>query len=144
MTPEAAAVLNAAEAFYASPDDPATRTRLDESVRALQERKARAAGTPTQEESDRPWAEVVVGDDILSAKTGKFYEVTYSVADLSTGKIKVGIKGNSKPILRNPQDMIRVKRGVLGDASDLLELLWSGQNKREDIDLVEAAPVEDD
>jgi hypothetical protein len=133
MIPEVGAVLVAAKAVVDSMAGFTPRAEamvaLTEAVEALAIRETRAAGGPTYEEQDRTWGEVVVQDEILSDKTGKWYEVTGSGLT-KEGKMKVSIKGSTKPILRDPVDPVRVKRGVMGDAADLFQLLWSGTTIR--------------
>lgn len=133
MIPEVGAVIVAAKAVVDSMAGFSPRAEaiqaLTEAVEALAIRETRAAGGPTYEETDRTWSEVVVQDEILSEKTGKWYEVTASGL-ASEGKMKVSIKGSTKPILRTPGDPVRVKRGVMGDAVDTFQLLWSGTTIR--------------
>ena len=131
MIPEVAAVVAAARASAAAePGDIQAWDALAKAVDALLIRETRAAGAgPTYEETDRTWGEVVVGDEILSVKTRKWYEVTASVLT-QEGKMKVSIKGSTKPILRPPVDPVRVKRGVLGEATDLFQILFSGTTVR--------------
>lgn len=132
MIPEHAAVVAAAEAMVdngwsggAAEHDAALRA-LTEAVEALRMRRSRPAGQPTYEEQDRTWGEVVIGDEILSEKTGKWYEVIRSVVDERAGTIKVNIKNvPHKPIIRPIGDPVKLKRGVSGDAADLFQLLWS-------------------
>lgn len=129
MIPEVAAVVAAAGKVVDSMPGFSVRTEalteLTEAVEALRMRASRPAGAVTHEETDRTWGEVCAEDEILSVKTGRFYEVRNTVR-LPDGKIKVNIKGSLKPIIRPADESIRVKRGVLGDAADTLELLWSG------------------
>jgi hypothetical protein len=124
MIPEVAEVVAAAKAYAHSGQDVGGRGRLLAAVDALEIRESRAAGGPTYEEEDREWGEVVVGDEILSVKTNRWYEVTRTVTD-GTGKVKVNIKGAPQPIVRKITDPVKVKRGVLGDAADLFTILWS-------------------
>lgn len=98
-------------------------------VDALEVRESRPGGVVTYEETERTWGEVVTGDEILSEKTRRWYEVTRSVTDDTTGKVKINIKGSPKPIVRGYLDPVKVKRGKLGDAADTFQLLWSGQTK---------------
>jgi hypothetical protein len=130
MIPEVAAVVRAAKDLCSgggwTPDDSARRVALEEAVDALLVRESRPAGSVTHEETDRTWGEVVAQDEILSAKTNRWYEVTNSALNETAGTIKINIKGSPKPIIRPIGDPVRVKRGELGDAADLMTLLWSG------------------
>lgn len=131
MIPEVAAVIQAAKAWAAVPPhvEPWVEVEaLRTAVNALEIRETRAAG-PTYEETDRTWGEVVIGDEILSVKTRKWYEVTGSVLT-QDGKMKINIKGSTKPVQRDPAEAVRVKRGVLGDAADLFQVLFSGTTVR--------------
>lgn len=130
MIPEVAAVVQAAKAYHAHGDTSVDyHNALMEAVDALLIRETRAPGGPTYEEEDRTWGEVVVQDEIQAPKTGQWYEVT-SMALTKEGKVKVSIKGSTKPIIRDPNEAIRVKRGVMGDAADMFQLLWSGTTIR--------------
>lgn len=133
MIPEVAAVVAAAEMLVDTPGVVPPDGELARAVEALRMRRTRAAGSPTYEETDRTWGEVTAGDEILSVKTQKWYEVSSSVTDDRSGKVKVHIKGSPKPILRELTDPVRVKRGVLGDAADMFQLLWSGQSRAEHV-----------
>lgn len=132
MIPEVAAVVAAAESMVdngwtggAKQHDDALRN-LTEAVEALRMRKSRPVGAVTYEEQSRLWGEVVEGDEILSAKTGRWYEVIRTVTNEKDGTIKVNIKNAPhKPIIRSVNDPVRVKRGITGDAVDLFQLLWS-------------------
>jgi len=132
MIPEIAAVVAAAETMVdkgwtggAAEHDGALRA-LTEAVETLRMRRSRPAGAVTHEEEPRTWGEVVIGDEILSERTGRWYEVIRSVVDEAKGTIKVNIKNApAKPIIRPMGDPVRVRRGVLGDTADLFQLLWS-------------------
>jgi hypothetical protein len=126
MIPEVAAVLEAAIRMVDGPDRLGAVGELTKAVEAYKIRASRPAGAVTYEETDRTWGEVVVQDEILSEKTGRWYEVTRSVTSPDGTSIKLNIKGSAKPIIRPVGDPVKVKRGVLGDAADTLELLWSG------------------
>lgn len=134
MIPEVAAVVEAAGAMVDAcgawtnglgPGDEYPYRALVEAVEALRMRASRPVGAVTYEEQDRTWGEATAGDEILSTKTGRWYEVANSVRT-PDGNIKLNIKGSAKPIIRPVGDPVKIKRGVLGDAADTLELLWSG------------------
>ena len=132
MMPEAGAVIDAARAVWALQDYPTSGDMMDAVVAlggalaTLDAKLASAGGPPSKVEQDRTWGEVVAGDEILSAKTQRWYEIHTSVRT-SDGKMKVMIKGSSKPIVRPVTDPVRVRRGVDGEAVDILEVLFSGQ-----------------
>jgi hypothetical protein len=135
VIPEVAAVVEAARRMVDSVGDPTkglgpgdeyAYRALVEAVEALEIRASRPAGAVTYEETDRTWGEVVVQDEILSEKTQRWYEVTRSVMAPDGATIKVNIKGSVKPIIRPVSDPVRLKRGVMGDSVDTLELLFSG------------------
>lgn len=123
MLPEAAAVIEAARAWRA--DASASSLPLLEALAALDAKLASAGGPASKVEQDRTWGEVVAGDEILSERTQKWYEVHTSVRT-PEGKMKVMIKKAPKPILRDVGDPVRVRRGVEGEAVDILEVLFSG------------------
>ena len=143
MIPEVAAVLKAAEEFVDGTLDGADGklAALEYAVEAYRVRATRPAGAVTYEETDRTWGEVIVGDEILSAKTNRWYEVRQSVVDEKAGTIKINIKGSLKPIIRPIGDPVKLKRGVLGDATDTLQLLWSGVNQPEHVGTTGAGPM---
>jgi hypothetical protein len=127
--PEAAAVISAARAFMASNRrDPDDWVSLGEALEALDAKLASIGAEPSKEEQDRTWGEVVAGDEILSAKTKKWYEVHTSVRT-PEGKMKIMIKKAPQPIVRPASDPVRVRRGVDGEAVDILEVLFSGQTR---------------
>lgn len=126
MIPEVAAVVEAAIRMVDGPDRVDAIGELTRAVEAYKIRASRPAGAVTYEEEDRTWGEVIAGDEILSAKTGRFYEVTNTVPTPDGKSVKLNIRGSAKPIIRPLGDPVRLKRGVLGDAADTLDLLWSG------------------
>lgn len=142
MIPEVAAVVAAAKAWASGAGDPKTNmATLMAAVDALTIRETRPAGQVTHEETDRTWGEVVTGDEILSAKTNRWYEVRNSVIDSTAGTIKVNIKGTIKPIIRPIADPVKVKRGVMGDAVDTLDLIWSGINQPQHVGTTGTGPM---
>lgn len=130
MMPEAAAVISAARRVVglAHTRDPKALADLEQAVDALDAKLATIGGPPSKEVQDRKWGAVVAGDEILSAKTGKWYEVGTTVRT-PEGKMKVMIKGSPKPILRGTEEPVKVKRGVEGESVDILEVLFSGQTR---------------
>jgi hypothetical protein len=132
MMPEVGAVLDAVRVWLVAQDAPEDMTgpgrNIALAVAALDAKLATVGQAPSKVEQDRTWGEVVAGDEILSAKTGKFYEVVTSVK-AAESKVKVMIKGSGKYILRPAADPIRIKRGVSGEVVDVLEVLFSGQTK---------------
>jgi hypothetical protein len=128
--PEAGAVIEAARRFLSGPLDGSDGAvaAMEEAVAALDAKLASLGSEPSRTEQDRTWGEVVAGDEVLSVKTGKWYEVGTTVRT-TEGKAKIMIKGNPKPILRTPSDPVRLKRGVEGDAVDIVEVLFSGTTR---------------
>lgn len=151
MMPEAGRVIDAARRVVslATKRDPAALADLEAALEALDAKLATAGQEPTRAEQDRTWGEVVEGDEILSAKTQRWYEVIRTVTD-GKGNIKVNIKGSPKPITRGVKDPVRIRRGMAGDAADILEVLWSAQTRPTETPVTkEAGPmltdkVEDD
>lgn len=129
MPPEVAAVVEAArhvaDSYRGYDGNGPAMAALITAVEALKMREDRPAG-PTYEEQDRTWGEVVAGDEVLSEKTRKWYEVTTTALDDATGKVKIRIKGAPKPIIRTPTEPVKLKRGIHGDAADLFAILFSG------------------
>lgn len=127
MIPEVAAVIAAAEAYVDSDSSVDQHNALFDAVTALRKRQQRPA-SPRTEETSRTWGEVVDGDEILSVKTGRWYEVTGTVLLDDGVTVKVNIRqAPHKPILRPASDPVMVKRGITGDAVDLFQVLWSAQ-----------------
>jgi len=150
--PEVGRVLDAARALCrgATPWHYENADRLADLECALENLDARlnsAGSDPTKEIQDRVWGEVVEGDEILSDKTGKWYEVVRTVRSMDDATIKVNIKNvPHKPITRHVGAPVKLKRGVTGEAADVLEVLWSsdytlGQVKEP---ATEEAPVAED
>lgn len=135
MLPEAAAVIQAAREFIAGTLDGADGAvaKLGLALDALDVKLERIGQEPSREEQDRTWGEVVAGDEILSAKTGRWYTVHTSVRMTAVPEMKVMIKGSAKPIQRPVGDPVRVRRGVEGESVDILEVLFSGQTQPSEI-----------
>jgi hypothetical protein len=130
MMPEVGRVIDAVRAWASNGavSRAAETSNLMDALAALDAKLATAGGPPTREEQDRKWGEVVEGDEILSVKTNRWYEVSRSVTD-GKGNIKVNIKGAPKPIIRPVGEMTKIRRGVSGEAVDILEVLWSAQTR---------------
>lgn len=143
MIPEVAALAAAAEAFCASQKGANwdEYQSLQEAVEALRIRRTRPAGPVTYEETEREWGEVTVGDEIFSVKTGRWYEVTRTVLDPKAGTIKLNITGSARPIVRAVAESVLVKRGVLGEAADSFQLLWSAQTRPEHVGVTGTGPM---
>lgn len=128
--PEAGRVIDAARLVVSAMPGFSGQTEaigaLRDALEVLDARLASAGGEPTREEQDRTWGEVVAEDEILSVKTNRWYEVIRTVTD-GKGNVKVNIKGSPKQIVRSVTDPVRVRRGVSGEAMDILEVLWSAQ-----------------
>ena len=127
MMPEAGRVIDAARRVVslATTRDPAALADLEAALDALDAKLYTAGHSVSKVEQDRTWGEVVAGDDIQSPKTMGWFEVN-STTRSHDGQIKVWIKGAPKPIIRNPREAVRLRRGVEGDAVDILEVLFSG------------------
>lgn len=126
MNPAERVVVAAARKWAAAPDSDKARLELLEAVVAL--KALEAAGGPVVTEVTRPWRDVVVGDEIYSARTRKWYEVTATVM-LDDGRVKVWAKGLPKPIRPMAVADVLVRRGEMGLAVDVFaSVLWSGQN----------------
>lgn len=153
MMPEVGRVLDAARLVVSAL--PGFTGRVDaiealrEAMEALDAKLALAGHEPSKVEQERAWGEVVAGDEILSAKTNRWYEVTRMIKD-GKGRVKVNILGSPKPITREIMERTMVRRGVMGEAADILETLWSMQtrpdviaSKEEDVPLAEEAKDDD-
>jgi hypothetical protein len=131
MMPEAGRVIDAARLVVSALPGFTGRTEAIEALRealaALDAKLANAGHEPTREEQERTWGEVVEGDEILSPKTNRWYEITRTVTN--KGRVKLNIKGSPKPIERDRTDRVQVRRGVTGESMDILEVLWSAQTR---------------
>jgi hypothetical protein len=136
MMPEVGRVLDAArhvaDSYRGHDGNGPAMVLLIETLDALDAKLANVGGEPAYEEHERTWGELVAGDQILSTKTQRWYEVDRMVKD-GKGNVKINIKGNAKPIVRPVGDKTMVRRGVNGDAMDILETLWSMQTRPDDI-----------
>lgn len=146
MLPEAAAVIQAAREFIAGTLDGADGAvaKLGLAIDALDLKLARIGQEGEKTEQDLTWGQVVAGDEILSAKTGRWYVVHTSVRMMDRPEMKVMIKGSPKPIQRPVGDPVKVKRGVDGEAVDILEVLFSGQTQPTEIKSKEEEVTEDE
>jgi hypothetical protein len=132
--PEVGRVLDAARRMVAvgwtggAEDHDGALKALGEAMTALDAKLARAGHEPTWEEQERAWGEIVAGDQILSAKTNRWYEITRMVKD-GKGNVKLNIKGSPKPITRPIAERTAVRRGVTGEAVDIMETIWSMQTR---------------
>lgn len=76
------------------------------------------------------YGQLVEGDQLLSAKTGRWYEVTNVSTTTAEARIRLAGVGPLliKPIKEEiPQDMVR--RGKTGDAMDLFITIFSGEKR---------------
>jgi len=142
MTPGERVVVAAAERLAALGDGSINYlsdfTDLEDAVAAL---RAERAGKPATElhEHDLTYGQVVEGDQILSARVGKWYEVTATVA-LPNGKVRITMpKTGSVKLGRKPDhefnagDPVRLRRGETGQAVDMFaSVLWSVPTGRRD------------
>lgn len=125
MTPAERAVIAAAMAYAHKGDTSVDyHNALIAEVDALE--AERAAAKP--EVSERTWAEVVEGDEIFSARTDKWYEVT-EAREQPAGRRAVHVKGLPKILKPKGADSVRVRRGPTGDAVDIVNsIMISGSN----------------
>jgi len=71
-----------------------------------------------------------VGDEIYSDRLDRWYEVTTTVAMIEKpGHVKIWAKGLPKAIEPKAGGPVRVRRGEMGQAVDILaSVVWSGQS----------------
>lgn len=77
------------------------------------------------------WGMVVEGDEIHSAKTGKWYEVRGSVSIKGSTKVKIFAVGVPKAFEREASEAVTVRRGPTGKAVDVFQIIFSGQTMPE-------------
>lgn len=146
MTPAERVVIAAAERWAASWKRRPSLIQsgaLWDTVQALQ--AERAAKTPAQlQELDITYGQVVEGDQILSPKLGRWYEVT-AVVPLGTwdrpGKVRITMPKTGRPAAGGKPQVnawhdfdaatpCRVRRGDTGQAVDMFaSVLWSMPDK---------------
>lgn len=124
MTPAERLVVEAALRAHntAGPDRYA---ELHLAVQALEQERA---GAPVEQrvECDLTWGQVVEGDEIYSAKTGKWYAVTSAVRHIGAPTVLVRCQGMAKAIIKPLDDPVKVRRGETGQAVDVIaSVLWS-------------------
>ncbi len=127
MNEDVARVVAAAREFLAQADVIGRlEAPLAEAVEALDARDAATrSGVARMEKQDRTWGEVVVGDEVYSGKTGKYYPVVSTKTNERTKTVQVMIQGSSKPIVRPVGEPTKIQRGVLGEGVDMFAILWS-------------------
>src|SRR6185369_1305454 len=110
MMPEVGRVLDAARHFLAGPLDGSDGAvaKLEEAMAALDAKLANAGKEPSHQDQERAWGEVVAGDEILSPKTNRWYEVS-RVVKMPAGKVKLNIVGSPKPLTREVMDRTMVR-----------------------------------
>jgi hypothetical protein len=126
VTPAERVVVEAALRWHADMADELNAAELYGAVDALLAERADPA-TPT--EQDITWGQVVVGDEIYSDKTRRWYEVTNTVIlGSDTGRVKIHVKGLPEPIEPKLIAPVTVRRSEMGKAVDMFaSVLWSGQ-----------------
>lgn len=125
MTPAERAVIDAAIAYgYKGDTSVDYHNTLIDAIDALEAERT----TAEPDVSERTWAEVVEGDEIFSARTGKWYEVT-EAREQPGGRRAVHVKGLPKILKPKGADPVRVRRGPTGDAVDVVNsIMISGSN----------------
>ena len=77
------------------------------------------------EDQEIAWGLVVESDQVYSARTDRWYEITQVVTDGSD--VKVRMAGISKQIIKSKEEKVRVRRGPTGKAVDVfIEVMYSG------------------
>lgn len=130
MTPAERVVVEAALRWHAERHVPGSITggELYKAVNAL---LAERADPATPKERELTWGQAVVGDEILSDRTRRWYEVTNVVGPgvLDGGRVKLWLKGLPKPVQPKAADPVKLRRGEMGKVVDVFaSVLWSGQS----------------
>lgn len=113
-------VADAARGFYP------TSSELKAAVEALQaERAAAAAGGPAPEE-DLTYGDAMIGDEIYSEITKKWYPVLQAVHGYKPGISRVFIKGIKKPVETSSTKPLKIRRGQMAKDVEAFTVLWSG------------------
>jgi len=102
-----------------------TAMNLAEAVDALDATEHPADGGPR--EIPITWGQLVAGDELWSARAGKWFEVLETKA--VGGETEARLTGVGKPF-RQPSDTpAKVRRSPMGEAVDLFAtVIWSGPN----------------
>jgi hypothetical protein len=128
MTPAERVVVEAAVRWARSRTVLQDSIRLQEAVEALQ---AERTDPSAPQEQDLTWGQVVEGDEIYSAKTNRWYEVT--AASHRPPASTINAKGIPKALHPKSADPVRIRRGGTGLAVDMFaSVLWSGQSRAEE------------
>lgn len=130
MTPAERVVVEMAVRWHGATPETYHRVNRDliEAVQALQ---AERADPNAVQEQDLTWGQVVEGDEIYSAKTDRWYEVT--AAGHRPPVSTVSAKGIPKALHPKSADPVRVRRGGTGLIVDMFaSVLWSGQSRAEE------------
>lgn len=128
MTPAEHAVVTAALAWHAAREAQTMprATELREAVQALQaERAAAAAGGPAPEE-DLTYGDALIGDEIYSEKTKKWYPVLQVIHGYKPGLSRLFIKGLAKPVETSSTKPLKIRRGQMAKDVEHFAVLWSG------------------
>jgi hypothetical protein len=127
VTPAELRVIEAARAWAAWQDalESDQAKTLWDAVDALDaERKAGV-------ERDVPWSLVTTDDEVWSINTHKFDPVLF--VQTAAGRTRAHLKGLGKPkgsplqISKPADEMVHVRRGGMGQAVDMISVLWSAQ-----------------
>lgn len=120
MTPQERAVIEAARLLYRNPSDLMARAAA---VMAAIERLD-AANTGTE----IGWHEVAEGDELRSPNNGKFYPVLAATSTTQGYRIKLQT-GSKETVITRPTESeptARVRRGQVGQAIDVVKVVFSG------------------
>jgi hypothetical protein len=112
---------------------------LQDAVNALWAERADPA---TSVEQTITWDQVVVGDEIYSAKTRKWYPVTATLGTQSDGRVKIWATGLPKFIRPAGVTDVQVRRSAMGRAVDMFaSVLWSGHSAPDAVPVKDPGPT---
>jgi len=121
VTPAERALIDAAKRYVPQLPSIQAEHALKDALGALdRESAAREA-----EGRERTWGDVITNDEIYSAKTGRWYKVVST--NRQGDRVAIMAKGLPKIIKPLAADPVRIRRGDMGRAADvLISVLTSG------------------
>lgn len=122
-------VIAMAKKWVINPARPDTATDLIRAVELLAAEEASNTGA-----IDIPWSQVVAGDRVQGAKSGRWFTIERTTA-LSDGTVKAWAEGISNPVIHpgnDSKDLAHVRRSQTGLAVDMFtSVMWSGKDAPE-------------
>lgn len=120
-------VIAMAKKWVANPARPDTATDLIRAVELLTAEEASSTGA-----IDIPWSQVVVGDQVQGAKSGRWFTIERTAASATDGTIKAWAQGIAAPVNHPGNAIAHVRRSPTGLVVDMFtSIMWSGTDAPE-------------